>query len=76
MAETTFGGWLAAALDDRGMSMSALAARVGTTRQSVSDWTRGVSAPSLASALLLCDALAVEGEVRDRVLRMAAGLSS
>lgn len=70
----SFAAWLRLELRRRGMSKTSLSERVGRTRQSVSDWTRGVSVPDLRSLILLLDAFGLEGDVRDRAERLAAGL--
>lgn len=53
----SFGGWLTWTRELAGVSQAALAARIGTSQESVRKWERGVACPSLYNAVMVCDAL-------------------
>ena len=53
----SFGEWLKRTREFAGVSRDALAARIGTSHQAISNWGRGAACPSLYKALLVCDAL-------------------
>jgi transcriptional regulator with XRE-family HTH domain len=64
----TFGEWLKEELDQRGLSMSAFAERIGVSQPAVSNWIAGKRLPDVASAAKIARALDVSiNEVYSRV---------